>query len=145
MHFLSVILPFVAFTVLAVASERGGTVAGTVRGRDDSVVAGASVELMRGGGALTDENGAFVFADMPAGRNMVYVSADGYSGYSSDYFEIHSGDTVVLDIRLRDKTVLVQSVSVTSSPIVAKQDAPVSMRRFVSRELTAMPGANLDV
>lgn len=145
MHFLSVILPFVAFTALAGASERGGTVAGTVRGRDDSVVAGASVELMRGGGALTDENGAFVFADMPAGRNMVYVSADGYSGYSSDYFEIHSGDTVVLDIRLRDKTVLVQSVSVTSSPIVAKQDAPVSMRRFVSRELTAMPGANLDV
>lgn len=74
MHFLSVILPFVAFTVLAVASERGGTVAGTVRGRDDSVVAGASVELMRGGGALTDENGAFVFADScETGRACVHA------------------------------------------------------------------------
>ena len=145
MRFWAVFLLFFSFGTSVSASERGGVVAGKVKGQSDSVIWGAVVKFMHGGTVTTDEKGVFLAANIPAGRNMIYVWAEGYYGFSSDYFEVHNGDTVFVDVHLKDKTVSLEGIIVTSSPIVMRKEAPVSMRRFVAKELTAMPGANLDV
>lgn len=139
-----VILLFCFFVEFDASAADTGTICGFITGNGGQPVEGASITLLRGGYSMTDKHGCFT-VDVPSGKNMIYIQADGYYGFTSDYFNVPSGDTVKFVISLKEKMVMMNDIVVTSSPIVTKVEAPVSMRRFIAKELTVMPGANLDV
>jgi protocatechuate 3,4-dioxygenase beta subunit len=103
-------------TVQPPASEGTGNVTGTVSDSNGAAVGGATVLLVQTGGdgdgattqspmkTLSDDNGAFSFANVPVGKYVVVAVKEDTGGAHVDV-EVDQGETATADVTLNQPTV----------------------------------------
>jgi TonB family protein len=103
----------------------------------EATIAGATVDL-EGRPARTDENGAFLFAAVPAGKYKVTISAPGYEPLQLDE-DLAPGERREVKYRLLPKAVGLE--------VTVKGDRPpreVTKRTLEEAEIEKIPGTNGD-
>src|SRR5438034_260237 len=149
---------YVTLVVIALAAALlagGDTLSGRVADRDGRPVAGAVVvvaELHRV--ALTQADGGFRFAELPAGRYTVTVRAPGFAPLARDV-AVAGGVGTMLDVTLERTTVWIEPVTVTAtrapldprtSPLPSDALSEGELRReqsvSLAHTLADLPGIN---
>lgn len=143
--------PLVPVAALSLALAAAPAAAQVVNGKllergTDRPVAGASVELIGGGGvkgqAVTDSVGEFLIAVEDAGSYRVSVRRVGYSPATSRTFPVDRGDTTILVMRLVAGTILLAPIEAVAkarrlpATLVAFYDRVEENRsgRFLTRD-----------
>ena len=98
-----------------------------------------------GKGALTDEQGRFVIADLPPGLVNVQASLLGYRRVVQYEIELSPARPTELEFLLDEEVVRTDSVTVTASPFVRRAASPVSVRTIGAAEVARFPGADRDL
>lgn len=90
---------------VALAQQTRATLKGQVADPTGAVIPGATVTLSDARGVArtvtTDQEGAYVFGDLPAGRYTLRTSSPGFSGYESAALNLASGSSQRLDVALK--------------------------------------------
>lgn len=143
------------------ATLGSATVAGTVRDPSGLAVPAANVSLIdtaRGLSrtALTNESGAYIFPNVPAGDYRVQVAKDGFDTQSVQGIQLQVGQTAALDVTLRvgavstvvsvsgEQAVLLETESNVIGTVVDSdrvQSLPLNGRNFLQLALISA-GAN---
>jgi iron complex outermembrane receptor protein len=129
-------------------AQQGGNISGTVTNAETRAPIGnAHVSVTTPQRvALTDDHGAYVLRDLPAGTYKVYISAIGRAADSSTV-TVSSGATAAHDVALRQGSLLLSPiiVSATRTPIQASQATatvdvltPEQVRQSPSRDAQDM-------
>lgn len=101
--------------VAAPALAQTGSIEGAVRDADGAPLPGANVRVLGTGlGAATDADGRYSVARVPAGAHTVEASFVGLSPVRQTV-AVASGETIRLDISLRDAAVTIGDVTVTGA------------------------------
>lgn len=130
------------------AAQRTGSIHGVVSGADDHApLAGARVSIATPARvSITDEQGAYVLRELPAGSYVVIATATGRAPDSSRV-TIAAGASVSLDLSLKQGSLLLSSVvvSATRTPVEASKLTstvdvltPEQVRQTPSREAQDM-------
>ena len=98
-----------------------------------------------GKGALTDEQGRFVIADLAPGLVNVQASLLGYRRVVQYEIELSPARPTELEFLLDEEVVRTDSVTVTASPFVRRAASPVSVRTIGAAEVARFPGADRDL
>ena len=115
---------------LAVAQITTGTIQGEVQDTTGAVLAGTEVEVMHldtnfSRTRTTDEDGRFVFLQLPPGRYRLVFKRQGFSTLQQDEITLTVGQTITLSPRLAVST-LQETVTVTGSSTVETARAAVA-------------------
>lgn len=87
----------------AVSSNLTGSISGTVIDQTGAVVVGASVKITGTGfekAVATDDKGAYVIKDVPAGSFTLTVTTAGFKLYTLDNITVSPGASLPLDVQL---------------------------------------------
>lgn len=112
----AVLLPAVAAAVLAAALPAAAQTTGSVRGRvvDEETggpLSSATVEVLDAGiRTLTDDEGRFVLAAVPAGPRTLRFELIGYRSHEMEGLHVRGGRTVEVEVSLRSAPVPVEGV-----------------------------------
>jgi hypothetical protein len=98
----------IAFTVAGTAfaqnTQVSASITGTVLDSSGTVVVGASVRIINDDGLNqavdTDEKGNYLFAELPAGKYSVSISAEGFKSFQSDDLVLSDGQNERVDAKL---------------------------------------------
>ncbi len=106
---------FLVVFVFSIAGFAQGTISGTVSyGDSKTLLHDASVQIVQTKqAAVTDENGKYEFASVPAGRYTILVHMDGFAD-ATQVVTVTSGAAVTLDFQLQIRS-LTEQVTVTAS------------------------------
>lgn len=96
-------------------------------------------------GALTDVNGRFAIAGIPAGVYNVEFSVLGRKREIRFEVAVTPGRPVSLDVSLEEEVVAGDSVTVTASPFRRPAESPVSVQNVGAAEIERFPGGNRDI
>ncbi len=108
------ILSIVTFFSLATFAQTGGSVSGKITYARDVALHGVSVQIVQTRQtAVTDENGNYQIADIPAGRHTILVHQEGFSD-ATRIIDVTSGSSLTADFRLNIIS-LREQVTVTAS------------------------------
>ncbi|MGH7618292.1 MAG: TonB-dependent receptor, partial [Gemmatimonadaceae bacterium] len=113
----------VASAAIAGAQRTGGIIRGVVTSADHTPLMGARISIANPERvSISDDHGAFVLRDVPAGTYTVLSTAIGKKPDSSSV-TVASGATATLDISMKEGSLLLSSVvvSATRSPIEANK------------------------
>ncbi|MEY4375272.1 MAG: hypothetical protein RL760_1439 [Candidatus Eisenbacteria bacterium] len=139
---LAALLLFGSAVSVHAAEVRGRVLASLGR----APLAGANVIVQgTGKGALTDEQGRFVIADLAPGLVNVQASLLGYRRAVQYEIELSPARAAELEFLLDEEVVKTDSVSVTASPFVRRAASPVSVRTIGAAEVARFPGADRDL
>jgi TonB-dependent receptor len=144
----------VCFAVLtlafsSLAQERKGTIAGTVKDSANSTLASALVELLPlGKKTASDDQGQFLFTDVPAGEYTLNVSYVGFA-VSNSTVQIESGKTANVDVVLKVASQSDQII-VTAERLQGEAEA-INIERLSdnivqvlpSKVITSLPNTNI--
>ncbi len=156
------LLAIVLFSLGAIAQTTTSNVEGTVKDANGAVIAGAQVKLTgetvgTERTAVTNQDGFYRFASVPAGNYSVSITQTGFS-VSRSNFEVTLNRTVTADFQLQVGDVGGTEVTVTSDPplidptttatgatIMPKQiqDLPVNGREYLDL-LQLVPGVAIN-
>ena len=98
-----------------------------------------------GTGTVTDEEGNFVFNDLPPGFIRIEATFVGYRKAISSEIEITKSGVSSLEIRLEKTAAQIEEVRVSASPFRKTLESPVSLRTIGIGEIERSPGANRDI
>jgi len=115
--------------ILALAALTFGQSSSSISGRitdpHGASVAGAEVQLRSRSGAhsiaVTDDNGAYSFRNVPPGDYVIEVRVKGFAGFTSNQLNVTRGQSVTSDIKLLVEAVN-ESVVVTATGTVQRID-----------------------
>jgi outer membrane receptor for ferrienterochelin and colicin len=158
MRFASILGVLLLMAFSAIAQEQTGTIEGTVRDAQSGVLPGVTVEarnVTRGGTytEVTNSQGSFRFASLPAGRYNLTASLSGFNPTNLNNVNLLLGQILKADMTMRIGVSEVITVT-TEAPLVdVKQSAnATSVRseeferlpigRDFSSVVTLTPGAN---
>jgi TonB-dependent receptor len=144
----------VCFALLALAfsslaQERKGAIAGTVKDSANSTLASALVELLPLGKKIaSDDQGQFLFTDVPAGEYTLNVSYVGFA-VSNSTVEVESGKTANVDVVLKVASQSDQII-VTAERLQGEAEA-INIERLSdnivqvlpSKVITSLPNTNI--
>jgi len=141
---------FAAFLALAAADVTAQQPAGAIAGRvtidAQQPAPGANVVLLDTRlGASTYEDGTFLIASVPPGRYKLQVRLVGYDQGEISIVTVSSGDTVRINVALRQSAVEMNPVVVTGTRRQAAEDTRSSVSSISPRESKFLPGAAEDV
>jgi outer membrane receptor protein involved in Fe transport len=114
----SLTIIIVVFSVTGLFAQNTASVSGTIKDRNEAVVAGATVILANKGSgvektAVTDSNGKYEFKDLYSGQYLVTVRKGGFSEHAESV-SINSGESATQDFRINPGSIR-EEVSVTAS------------------------------
>lgn len=95
-------------------------------------------------GAATDDNGNYEIGELPPGLYRIQVSSIGYNSYISPEFKLSAHD-YRLNVELDENGVVLQEVSVVSSPFRRVSESPIALKIIGLQEIEKSPGANRDI
>ena len=144
----------VCFAVLtlafsSLAQERKGTIAGTVKDSANATLASALVELLPlGKKTASDDQGQFLFTDVPAGEYTLNVSYVGFA-VSNSAVQVESGKTANVDVVLKVASQSDQII-VTAERLQGEAEA-INIERLSdnivqvlpSKVITSLPNTNI--
>jgi outer membrane receptor for ferrienterochelin and colicins len=137
-------LLFVAAMAVLPASLIGqtGRIVGTVTDTQMSPIYGAMVSLPGTRiGTLTNANGQFVLANVPAGEHQLQVTHTGYGMYSGRVM-VSAGSPANVQIRLEGQAIQIGGVVVSASRQAQRiTDAPATVTRIEADAIDAYPGS----
>lgn len=113
---IAIILPAVAIAATAAAASAQGAVDGTARSaRDDTPLPGVAV-VVEGTrlGALSDADGRFHIADVPAGAHTIVARRLGLDSLKKQV-EVRDGETASVDFALRESAAMLEPVVVSAT------------------------------
>lgn len=133
---LVLLLPFAALA-------QTGNIEGTVSRRDTGTpLADAEVRLLQTNERqTTDENGRFVFTDVPEGTYTLVVSIPNADVTTRTSVIVGAGETVNPEINVEIETYELEGIEVTDK----REAKTVSKKSLRSEELTRLPGTGGDV
>ena len=124
----------------ATAQERAqtGTISGRVVDENGAAITGAQLSVARTPvGTQTQENGAYILADVPAGTRMVHVRMLGFRPDSASV-TVAAGETVTQDFALRRNPLQLQTMVVTGTQTPRTNlDASVAVTTLTANEVQA--------
>lgn len=128
-------------------APRTGTIRGTVlNARDRTPVAGATVSVVNDTlRTLTAADGTYAIRGATPGYRMLYIEADGFSAVVTPSVLVTASAPATVDAELDPMLIEVEEIVVSSSPLVATVESPVSLRRVGTEEIDLTPGANRDI
>jgi TonB-dependent receptor len=138
-----------ALTFSSLAQERKGTIAGTVKDSANSTLASALVELLPlGKKTASDDQGQFLFTDVPAGEYTLNVSYVGFA-VSNSTVQVESGKTANVDVVLKVASQSDQII-VTAERLQGEAEA-INIERLSdnivqvlpSKVITSLPNTNI--
>jgi len=104
LSFMFVIAFTVAGTAFAQNTQVSASITGTVLDSSGTVIVGASVRIINDDGLNqavdTDEKGNYLFAELPAGKYSVSISAEGFKAFQSDELVLNDGQNERVDAKL---------------------------------------------
>lgn len=113
---IAIILPAVVIAATAAAASAQGAVDGTARSaRDDTPLPGVAV-VVEGTrlGALSDADGRFHIADVPAGAHTIVARRLGLDSLKKQV-EVRDGETASVDFALRESAAMLEPVVVSAT------------------------------
>lgn len=139
-----------------VRSQSPASIGGHVTDQHDASLAGAEVQLRSRSGvrlfALTDDNGAYSFKNVPSGDYVIEIRAKGFAGFTSKELSFTRGQSLTNDVKLSVEAVS-ESVVVTatgtaqrideiSKAVSVLDDQSIEVRRElnVPESLRGLPG-----
>ncbi len=148
MHRTLHILFIVIFCLVFVGSVQAqfARIEGSIYDSERMPIAGATIKIPQlKRGAITQRDGSFALADIPAGTYRIEVSAIGYEAYSATV-TVAPNKTERLRIVLRQSSVEAQAVEVTASRRIQEQsDTRTSVLTVDPREAKYKAGGIEDV
>src|SRR5258707_4872670 len=147
--FLAVLLYNVLFQAPASAQTGRGTIAGTAKDEANSALSSALIEIQPlGRRAVSDDQGQFRIADVPAGEYTLTVSYVGFAQFSSTV-KVDAGQTANVNAVLKVASVSDQ-VMVTAERARGEAEA-INIERMAdeivqvlpSRVITSLPNTNI--
>ena len=141
--------PFVAllsialFSIFAGAQTTTSNVEGTVKDANGAVIAGAQVKLTgetlgTERTAVTNEDGFYRFASLPAGNYSVTITQTGFN-VSKSTFEVTLNRTVTADFQLQTGNVSSAEVTVTSDPPLIDSTTPATGATITPKQIQDLP------
>lgn len=125
-RFAALIFAFLSFIAVATGQVRSG-ITGSVSDEHGAKIAGAQVQLKSRGSlqlsTTTDENGMFVFDDLPSNAYLVEVQAD---GFSSVIWEANVDRDIKTNLELRLKVAAVNENVVITATGTAQRSEEVA-------------------
>ncbi|HSD62212.1 MAG TPA: TonB-dependent receptor [Ignavibacteriaceae bacterium] len=139
------ILIFCTFLILLsyqAAAQNGGKIVGEVTDADNGQpLLGCSIfieNLMLGD--ATDEDGNFLILNIPSGTHNIRAQMMGYNTQVIEGVKVSSGLTITLDFKLKQKTLEMQEITVTSFKIPPVQkDLTSKLQGRTSEEISQIP------
>ena len=135
---------FVLIFVFALAAfAQNAKISGTVTfGNDNTVLHNANVKLIPLNKTVkTDNEGKYVFENVPAGRYTIYVHNDGFAD-SSKTIEVSSAD-VVADFQMEISSVKEEVTITASGAEQSTFEALATVETVASTQITTRPGSSL--
>jgi hypothetical protein len=143
------------FTLIAILSiyttlsgqQNTGSIKGRVfNSKSNEGVPYATVQIWgTSTGAITDDDGKFILANLKPGFAELRVSSVGFKPYISSAVMVTNSHTVNVDIPLEEAEVNVGEVVIKASPFAKKIETPVSVRIIGIDEIEKNPGGNRDI
>ncbi len=128
------------------SQQATGYVAGTVKLETGDAAANAAVVLEGTKlGAVVGEDGSFLMTDVPAGTYNVMVRLIGYEQTQPVSIRLRAGDTVFVQVMLRENEIELSQILITGSRRQAAEDTRPSVTTMTPRESKYLPGAAEDV
>jgi uncharacterized surface anchored protein len=94
----------IAGTAFAQSTQGSVSITGTVLDSSGTAITGASVRIINDDGLNqavdTDEKGNYLFAELPAGKYSVSISAEGFKAFQSDELVLNDGQNERVDAKL---------------------------------------------
>jgi hypothetical protein len=118
---LTLILSLISMNAVALA-QAGGGLRGQVKDELGGVIVGATIVAVDASGvektAKTNEDGSYVFNNLPAGTYTVRAAAEGFAPFESQAVTVTGGQREALDITL-GITIQAEEVNVAPEPAVS--------------------------
>jgi outer membrane receptor for ferrienterochelin and colicin len=96
-------------------------------------------------GASSDFDGNFIITNVSPGFYRLTVKSLGFETRLSEEFQVLAGNTVFVEIQMRETALALEEVTVKASIFKRDEEAPVSLRRIGISEIENSPGANRDI
>lgn len=145
-NFILILLFIVIFSTISTA--QGGTVRGNVFDRETGEpIAYATVQIQTTNlGAVTNVNGFFTIADVPAGAYLLFAS---YVGYDSTTVSVNvrAGGIVYQRIDLTSSAIELEEVNVSGAREQARSEVQVSKLQVTAQQIRSLPstGGEADI
>ncbi len=128
----------------ALSRAQGGIVSGVVKDPAGEAVIGASVSVVGTRlGAVTDLDGNYRIANVPAGKQTVRVTYTGYNELN-EAVTVADGKTAELNLTLRENANLLNEVVVLGYDVQRKRDLVGSISKITSEKLNEIPGGSFE-
>jgi hypothetical protein len=139
-------LPFIIVILASLSvSAQTGTIRGRVRTTEGDALSGVTVRVRdTPRGAVARDDGTFVIASVPTGRQYLDATLVGYAKASRDV-TVRANDTVSIDLVMRVDAVSTQDVVVVGSRRQAQTDTRTSVQTVTAKEAKFRAGAGEDV
>lgn len=143
---LVMVLMLYVLTGTLPAQQSTGYVVGTVTVETGDPAANATVVLEGTRlGAVAEEDGSFIIADVPAGTYTVQVRLIGYEQATPLSVRVYANDTTRVVVTLRENEIELSQILITGSRRQAAEDTRPSVATMTPREAKYLPGAAEDV
>lgn len=96
-------------------------------------------------GSTTDFDGNFIITGVTPGFRKLTVTSVGFEQYFSEEFQVTSTKQAFVEIPLKETTVQLKTVVVTTEVFRKKEESPTSMRTIGVSEIEKNPGGNRDI
>jgi outer membrane receptor for ferrienterochelin and colicins len=124
----------------AAATAQSGSIRGTVAGADGAALVGARLTVGSRTAAFTDQQGAFVVRNLPAGIVRLSVSHVGYRAVDRDV-TVRAGEETLVAILLEDRPFELDAMVISASRQSERvTEAPATITRIGPEQLDAAVG-----
>jgi hypothetical protein len=107
---------------------------------------GAWVEVMDGPGPVSaDGQGRFVLRQVPTGTVKIRAGLLGYETLEISQVRVTTGRATSLTVELQEQAIVLEGLQVRASPLVRRDDAPVSTIRLTSEAIRRTAGGQTDI
>ncbi len=141
---------FLLFSLLisfGLQAQNNGKIEGTVKDvRTGELLIGVAVQVEGTQiGGVTDVNGFYQIADVPATTYNLTASYIGYKNSTQFGVVVRSGGTTDINFQLEETTSELEDVTVIANPFEKVDETPLSIQRLSQEEVATYPGGNNDI
>lgn len=141
------ILVFISLIASGACFSQNSTLKGRIYNGINNEVIPFAVVAIEGTNlsATADIDGNYKIENISPGQYTVISSAVGFKKRSFYEIQISSVKPYMLDIALDEEVKLIEEVEIKASPMVVKEESPLSMRTINTTEIMRNPGGNRDI
>jgi outer membrane receptor for ferrienterochelin and colicin len=135
------------FSITGMAQDNTGIIKGRIlNAKTNDGVPFASVAIWGTNiGAMTDNEGNFLFTGVKPGFTELHASCIGFKPYISEALMVTNSKPVSIEIRMEESSIEIPEVVIKASPFRKKIESPLSARIIGIDEIERNPGGNRDI